>query len=72
MEEAHRGRGVFRALLDAIRAEARAEADVIGLRLYVEAANRRAQQTYRALGLAPGGYEVYEDLWIGQTAGTDR
>ena len=32
---------------------------MIGLRLYVEAANLRAQQTYHALGLKPGGYEVY-------------
>jgi GNAT superfamily N-acetyltransferase len=64
VDAAYRGQGVFRALLDAIRAEARATPGVIGLRLYVEAANHRAQATYRSLGLAPGGYEVYEDLWI--------
>ena len=66
-----RKRGVFRALLDAIRSEARAAPGVIGIRLYVEAANLRAQQTYRTLGLKPGGYEVYEDLWIGRQAPTD-
>ncbi len=38
--------------------------DVIGLRLYVEDANEPAQQTYQALGMKPGGYSVYEDLWI--------
>jgi GNAT superfamily N-acetyltransferase len=71
VEEPYRGLGVFRALLGTIRSEARATPDVIGLRLYVEAANHRAQKTYRALGLSPGGYEVYEDLWIGGVAPVD-
>lgn len=68
----YRQRGVFRTLLDAIRSEARSAPDVIGIRLYVETANRRAQQTYLALGLKPGGYEVYEDLWIGRQVPTDE
>ncbi len=72
IDDAHRGRGVFRALFGAIRAEARSAPDVIGLRLYVEAANHRAQKTYQALGLAPGGYEVYEDLWIGRERPLDE
>jgi GNAT superfamily N-acetyltransferase len=55
--------GVFRALHEQIRSEAMAAPDVIGLRLYVEAANERAQRTYQSLGFAPGGYHVYEDLW---------
>lgn len=59
-----RGRGVFRALYHHIRDEARSLPDVIGLRLYVEDANAPAHQTYQALGMRPGGYSVYEDLWI--------
>jgi GNAT superfamily N-acetyltransferase len=59
----HRRRGVFRSLHHQIRSQARAAPDVIGLRLYVESANGRAQQTYQALGLEPGGYHVYEELW---------
>jgi GNAT superfamily N-acetyltransferase len=59
----HRRRGVFRLLHQTIRDQARAAPDVIGLRLYVDSANERAQQTYQALGLLPGGYHVYEDLW---------
>jgi GNAT superfamily N-acetyltransferase len=59
-----RRRGVFRALFETIRAEARSAGDVIGLRLYVENANHRAHRTYEALGLKPGGYHVYEDLWL--------
>lgn len=61
-----RGRGAFRALHDAIRTAAQQAGDVVGLRLYVEAENHRAQQTYRALGLAPGGYHVFEELWFEQ------
>jgi GNAT superfamily N-acetyltransferase len=53
-----RGRGVFRALYRRIRAEALAAPDVIGLRLYVEHENHRAQATYRALGMRAGGYHV--------------
>jgi GNAT superfamily N-acetyltransferase len=58
-----RGRGVLRSVVARIRADARAAGDVIGLRLYVEQDNAAAQRVYRALGLAPGGYHVYEELW---------
>jgi len=60
----HRRRGVFRALHQQIKSAARAAGDVIGLRLYVENANERAQRTYQDLGFKPGGYHVYEDLWF--------
>jgi len=60
----HRTRGVFRTLFQHIRNQARAAGNVIGLRLYVEEHNSRAQQTYQALGMKPGGYHVYEDFWI--------
>ncbi len=62
--EAFRGRGVFRTLYHHIRDEARSLPDVIGLRLYVEDANDPAQKTYQALGMKPGGYSVYQELWI--------
>lgn len=58
-----RGRGVFTALHAHIRALAQRHVDVIGLRLYVEQDNVRAQATYQRLGLKPGGYQVYEELW---------
>jgi GNAT superfamily N-acetyltransferase len=61
--EAFRGRGVFRALFQHVRDSALAETDVIGLRLYVEHENSRALATYAALGMEPGGYHVYEQLW---------
>ena len=56
--------GVFRALHEHIRDAALREGDVVGLRLYVEDENARAQSTYRSLGMNPGGYHVYEELWL--------
>ena len=61
----YRARGAFRALHAQVRSSARATPDVIGLRLYVEVNNDRAQGVYRSLGMKPGGYDVYEELWIG-------
>ena len=58
-----RGQGVFRSLHAHIRAQARSAPDVVGLRLYVEHENERAQRTYQSLGMTPGGYHVYEDFW---------
>jgi GNAT superfamily N-acetyltransferase len=60
----YRGRGVFRAIYRHIRQQAHAQPEVIGLRLYVEDSNQQAHSTYRALGMTPGGYSVYEELWV--------
>jgi GNAT superfamily N-acetyltransferase len=59
----YRRRGVFRTIYVHIRSQALAHSNVIGLRLYVENANQHAHLTYRSLGMKPGGYSVYEDLW---------
>ena len=45
------------------------QADI--LRLYVENENERAWATYRALGMAPAGYSVFEELWLDRP-GTDE
>lgn len=58
-----RNRGVFRALHATIRNAALEAGDVVGLRLYVEHANDRARKTYHALGMIPGGYHVFEEIW---------
>jgi GNAT superfamily N-acetyltransferase len=55
----HRRRGVFRALYAAVERRAAATADVIGVRLYVEQDNHRAQQTYAALGMHEEQYRMY-------------
>lgn len=63
--------GVFRSLLAHIRAAAREAGDVVGLRLYVENANTPAHRTYEAVGLSPGGYHVYEEIWPDRFGGLD-
>ena len=55
-----RRRGVFRALFEHVLVEARAEPDVVGLRLYVEQDNGSAQQTYARLGMDRTAYLVFE------------
>jgi GNAT superfamily N-acetyltransferase len=60
VEPAHRKHGVFRAIYKHIEAAARNDATACGLRLYVEDNNLRAKQTYHALGMTRGGYEVLE------------
>ncbi|HEX5352990.1 MAG TPA: GNAT family N-acetyltransferase [Rhodanobacteraceae bacterium] len=56
MPEARRG-GVFRALYAEVERRARA-AGAVGLRLYVERENARAQQTYRSLGMEEEPYRM--------------
>ena len=61
--EEFRRRGVFRSLVEHLRAEAQASPDVVGLRLYVEKHNDRAAMTYDRLGLPEAGYVVREQIW---------
>jgi len=60
VDVAYRKQGVFRALYRHIEAAARNDSTACGLRLYVEDNNLRAKQTYHALGMQRGGYEVLE------------
>ena len=53
-----RRHGVFRALHAEVEQRARA-ADAVGIRLYVEWENQRAQQTYEALGMQREHYHMY-------------
>ena len=58
-----RRQGVFRLLYERLRSEAVSDPDVVGLRLYVENENDRAQETYLNLGMKRGGYHVMEHLF---------
>jgi ribosomal protein S18 acetylase RimI-like enzyme len=58
--EAARRQGVFRALYEHVHALALADPGVVGIRLYVEQENHRAQQTYERLGMRRTGYLVLE------------
>jgi GNAT superfamily N-acetyltransferase len=62
VRDGYRRRGVFRALFGELVRRARAAGDVIGLRLYVERDNHRAQATYSEMGLRDAGYFVRESL----------
>ncbi len=55
--------GVFSALYRHVETLARADADAVGLRLYHEKNNRRAQATYEKLGMRSPGYRVMEALF---------
>ncbi len=55
-----RRRGVFRALFEHVHRQARADPQVVALRLYVESENHRAQETYARLGMSRTGYLVFE------------
>jgi GNAT superfamily N-acetyltransferase len=55
-----RRQGVFRALFEHVLAAARAEPDVVGMRLLVDHANQTAQQTYHRLGMQRASYLVLE------------
>jgi GNAT superfamily N-acetyltransferase len=59
--------GVFRALYDAVERRARATPEVVGLRLYVEGGNDRAQQTYENLGMTASGYRFFERGFLAGT-----
>jgi GNAT superfamily N-acetyltransferase len=55
-----RRHGVFRKLFEHLLQEARAQTNVIGVRLYVEHDNHVAQATYAKLGMETTGYHVME------------
>jgi GNAT superfamily N-acetyltransferase len=56
-----RRRGVYRTLHEHVRAAARSDPDVCGLRLYVERDNDTAQHTYRTMGMTETAYRLYEE-----------
>lgn len=66
-----RQRGVFRSLYAHVREAALRADDVIGLRLYVENENTAAQRSYASVGMMPGGYHVYEEIWRDRFGGKD-
>ena len=63
MVPAARRGGVFRALYADVEQRAR-EAGAVGLRLYVETENHRAQQTYGDLGMDRCHYLMFESSLV--------
>ena len=60
-----RRRGIFSALHNHVRREARSRPDVCGLRLYVHHDNHRAMKTYAQLGMPQSDYFMCEEDWSG-------
>jgi ribosomal protein S18 acetylase RimI-like enzyme len=58
-----RRKGVYSALYDHVESLARTDVGVIGLRLYVEKDNERAQATYEKLGMKMTSYQVMQTLF---------
>ena len=56
----HRRRGVYRALEQQVRDQARLRGNVCGIRLYVDRQNHGAQKVYSRLGMIPSHYDMYE------------
>ena len=54
---------VFRALYQHLEDLAKSSPDVIGLHLYVETHNARAQQAYQKLGFRDASYTVMEQIF---------
>ena len=57
-----RRRGVFRAMYERLRRTVEGDESLVGLRLYVDRANERAQRAYEALGMSREHYHLYE--WL--------
>jgi ribosomal protein S18 acetylase RimI-like enzyme len=62
VEKDFRRRGVFRAMYQFVRERA-IEAGAVGLRLYVNAHNERAQKTYTSLGMHVTNYQLMEEMF---------
>jgi GNAT superfamily N-acetyltransferase len=60
--------GLYRHLVD----RARAQGDVIGIRLYVERDNAVGKATYTRLGMTDAGYDIMEALWSRTETGEPR
>ena len=55
--------GVFSALYEHVASLVRQDPDAVGIRLYMEENNARAQATYEALGMAMTPYRVMEVMF---------
>jgi len=56
--------GVFRAIYAEVERRARTTPGVVGLRLYVEWENQRAQETYVALGMSQAHYHMFQRSFV--------
>ncbi len=55
-----RGNGVYSSLYEQVLQLARNDGTISGIRLYVDADNKNAQQVYRTIGMGESHYLLYE------------
>jgi GNAT superfamily N-acetyltransferase len=60
VKRSHRKLGVFKLMYDHRIAQIKKDPELLGLRLYVDKSNLRAQQVYTTLGMNGEHYTVYE------------
>lgn len=58
----YRRRGVYSSLHRHVESQAKSDPEVIGIRLYVEKENKKAQETYKKLGMNMTKYRIMETL----------
>ncbi len=56
----YRQRGVFRKMYEHIRSWAKQDAEIAGLRLYVDKSNHRAIEVYKRIGMNGEHYQLFE------------
>jgi len=59
----HRRQGVYTSLYRHVESQAMSDTEVIGIRLYVETENERAQSTYAHLGMNMTSYQIMQSLF---------
>lgn len=62
VSEAWRGKGVYKGMYNHIRSIVESDADLTGIRLYVDNTNTSAKKVYKGLGMNGDHYSVFE--WI--------
>nr|WP_246202779.1 GNAT family N-acetyltransferase [Fulvivirga lutimaris] len=58
----HRGKGIFKAMYEYIKAMVEEDETLKGIRLYVEKENTKAQAVYERIGMTAEHYKLYE--WL--------
>ena len=64
VREEFRRKGVFSNLYKTVKMSAKKEANVCGVRLYVEQLNNIAQSTYSSLGMKKTRYQMWEESFL--------
>lgn len=65
VDEDYRRQGVYSSLYHHVESLARADSNAVGLRLYVDKSNKRAQATYEKHGMDMTNYQVMQIMFRG-------